>query len=761
MPSRISTLLALALTLGLAGEATAEVLASERFGLCTPLTFPPAVLEAPPAGAMSARARRMELVRDGVSTLEGDVALRRGERQLVADRVTLDATTERARAEGNLRFWDDTVVIEGQEARMSSALDTGEFTGADFRVPEPHARGGAGRIRRLADGRTRMWDVRYTTCDPGRQDWLLDASRVTLDHDSGRGYARHTVLRAVGVPVFYLPWMTFPITEDRLTGLLSPTFDIDSDDGSYDIMLPIYLNLAPNYDATLVPRFFDDRGEMLGAEFRYLTESSQGTLRGDYLPDDQVYGDDRYSYKVEHRSSLGAGFSTRANIEGVSDEDYHEDISKGFASTSARYTEQTAELAWSGDWLGVKALVERYRPIQEDQPTPYERRPQVTWQTPRPWAINRPTWQLEGEYVAFASKQDNRPVGRRQDHTLTLGWPLETTATFFRPEVALRHTAWDLDEDPADPAAPTEFERNLPIWTVDTGLFLERPFELGRPLLQTLEPRLYYVDIPYREQDAIPTFDTGEQTFNFGQLFQPNRYTGPDRIGDTRRVTTAVTTRFLDRASGEEYLAASAGQIRYLADRRVTLGNEPRTTTESDIAMELRGGAGPWRTTASVLYAPEEDRPRQRALRLQYKAAPRRLVSLDYRDRVRDFEAEEAVNEYQLRQTGASAIWAFNDRWHVILHDRYDLREQFHREVLFGIGYDSCCWGVRLVGRRYQERAEPAADETRADLVDRNVFLEFELKGLSALGSRLDEMLHDSIYGYEARSERDDEDPYR
>ncbi|MFP4131342.1 MAG: LPS-assembly protein LptD [Thiohalospira sp.] len=759
MPSRILTLLVL--VFGLAGQAAAEVRASERFGLCTPLTFPPAALDAPPDGAMSARARRVELVRDGVSTLEGDVALRRGERQLTADRATLNATTERARAEGDLRFWDDTVVIEGDQARMSSALDTGEFERADFRVPEPHARGGAGRIRRLADGRTRMWDVRYTTCDPGRQDWLLDASRVTLDHDSGRGYARHTVLRAVGVPVFYIPWMTFPITEDRLTGLLSPTFDVDTDDGSYDIAIPIYLNLAPNYDATLIPRIFDDRGEMLGAEFRYLTEDSEGEIRGDYLPDDQVYGDDRYSYELEHQSTLGAGFSTRADLEGVSDEDYHEDISKGFASTSARFSEQTAELAWSGDWLDVQGRVERYRPIHEDQRTPYERRPQVTWETPESWAINRPTWQLEGEHVEFTSNDEDRRVGKRQDHTLTLGWPLETTATFFRPGVALRHTAWDLDADPADPAAPREFDRSLPIWTLDTGLFLERPLEVGRPLLQTLEPRLYYVDIPYRDQEAIPTFDTGEQTFNFGQLFQPNRYTGPDRIGDTRRLTTAVTTRFLDRTSGEEYLAASAGQIRYFTDREVTLGGEPATATESDIAGELRGGAGPWRATGSLLYDTEFNRPRQRALRLQYKAAPRRLVNLDYRDRINDFEAEEAVDEYQLSQAGASAIWAFSDRWHVILHDRYDLREQFHREVLFGIGYDSCCWGVRLVARRYQEQAEPGPDETRAELVDRNAFLEFELKGLSAIGSRLDEMLHDSIYGYEPRFEQDDADSNR
>ncbi len=711
--------------------------ASERFPLCTPYTFPAPRLEAPPRGGMETESDTLDLVPDGVSVLAGDVALRDETRHLEAARLRIDEPAQTLHAEGPVRYWDDTLIVEGDMAAADEGAGTTEFSGARYLIPDRHARGEAARLARLPDGRTRLEGVSYTTCDPGDEHWRLNASRVTLNHDSGRGYAHHVRLRFMRVPFAYVPWMSFPITDERMTGLLAPSVDISSD-GDYDITVPVYLNLAPNYDATLAPRIMDDRGLLLGGETRYLTADSRGTWEGEYI-DDRVYGESRYSYRIRHRTDFSERWRGDADIQGVSDEDYLTDMGRGFGGGDDRYHRQHARLRYDGDWLNATTRLEAYRPIDPDRDTPHQRLPQVLWSTPGRSGSNRFNWDLEGEFVNFHST--SQPVtGLRQDYTLSTSYPLESRAFFLRPRVDLRHTAYHLDSDA--PEQETELSRTLPIYSLDAGIFLERELQRPAPLIQTLEPRLFAVEVPFEEQDDFPVFDTGRRGFSFGNMFTTERFTGPDRVGDERRLATAVTTRFIGRDTGREYLSLSGGQFFHFRDRKVQLPeNEPETQRRSDFAGEMAARLGDWRATGSALYDPETERTRQRAARLQYQAAPRRLFSLQYRDRVDDMEERT----FSQRQTSASTVWAWNERWHSIVHGLYESEGDFMREGLFGFGYDDCCWGARVVLRHYQRDvdAEP----------DRGIFFELALKGMTTLGGSLDDMLDDAILGYQPQAQ--------
>ncbi len=728
--------IALLLVLCQTGPLRAET--GNRWLLCGPATELPAE-EQPfdPAAPLEFSANRASFDKSGVSTLSGNVEILQGNRKLSAAQALYSHNDQTVRATGAVHYLDSSLEVTGDSARLYLQSNTGNFDNAHYRLPLQHAHGSAARVAKVNENVTRLQQVRYTTCNPGHIDWQLRAGELRLDRDSKMGSARNVSVRFKNVPFFYFPYLVFPIADERLSGFLMPDISVNLSQNTTDIAIPYYWNIAPNYDATITPRVINRRGLMLGAEFRYLTATSSGQLEGTYLDSDRVYGDTRALLRFHHRSRFSPRWSGTAEYNYVSDEDYFVDMGDSFNPNTTTHQERHLTVSYRDrNWLLSGTLLS-YQILLGTTP-PYQKFPQLKLKYIGRQEENRLNYHIAGEYTYF---DDNarQPTGSRFDISPGISFPMHSLASYLIPRITLHHTLYQLDDTPAE-MTPTPV-RTLPVFSLDSGVFLERLTHWGTTsMLQTLAPRLYYLYIPYRKQSGLPIFDTAAYTFDYAQLFRENRFTNVDRINDANQLSLGLTTRFLESDNGAERLSASIGQIFYFSDRHVALDSaeETETTNVSDLAAELKASfRNHWFVGSSLLWNPQSERSRRFSTRLQYKRDSRHLFTIDYRH-----QYDPLDNSYRYKRFDISTAWAINPRWHLLGHWDYDLNKEQTREILIGFGYDSCCWGIRLVSREFRKESE-------AEL-DRAIFVNLELKGLSSInGKRIDALLKDGILGYE------------
>ncbi len=709
-----------------------------RWLLCGPTTPLPAEEQAfDPAAPLEFSADQASFNKRGTSVLSGNVEIRQGNRELTAAQALYNHHDRTVRATGGIHYRDSALEITGESARLYLQTNTGSFDSAGYRLPQQHAHGTASRVAKVNKNITRLQQVSYTTCNPGHIDWQLRASEIRLDQNSKMGSARNVSVRFKNVPFFYFPYIVFPIADERLSGFLMPDISINLSRNTTDIAIPYYWNIAPNYDATITPRIISRRGLMLGAEFRYLTPASSGQLEGRYLDHDRIYGNTRALLRFHHRSQFSPHWSGFIDYNYVSDSDYFIDMGDSFNPNTTTHQERRLTVTYrDSNWLFSGTLL-GYQMLLGTTP-PYQKLPQLKLEYTGRQEENRLNYHIAGDYTYF---DDNarQPTGSRLDITPGISFPMRSVATYLIPRFTLHHTVYQLGNTSAEMESTPS--RTLPLFSLDSGVFLERLTHWGNtPMLQTLEPRLFYLYAPYRNQNGLPNFDTAAYTFDYAQMFRENRFTNADRINDANQLSMGLTTRFLDNNNGSERLKASIGQILYFSDRRVTL--KPSDTTEtagtSDLAAELRASFhSHWSIGSSLLWDPQSERNRRFSARLQYKRDSRHLFTIDYRHQYNPLD-----DTYRYKRFDISTAWAINPRWHLLGHWDYDLDKEHTRETLIGFGYDSCCWGIRLVSREFRKESE-------AEL-DRAIFVNLELKGLSNInGKRIDALLKDGILGYE------------
>lgn len=712
--------LALLLALAPAMPQAQEREDADRWALCRPSSEVIPLPELGPADDMTMRvsADRATAEGAGISHFSGDVVLLQGGRRIEARDARYDQPNDVLNLEGDIRLYTAGMALSGEQARFSPSSDSGEIQGARYHFRRNHAFGSAEQIVMHDAAHTELSGATYTTCDPAQVDWLLKARRLSLDESSNTGAAHHVTLEFKGVPFLYLPYIDFPL-QGRKTGLLPPTFG-SADKTGTDISVPWYWNIAPNYDATLTPRNMSARGAQLRGEFRYLHPDNRGQLNVEMLPGDKRYDDaDRHYTSYRHNGRFGAGWSNTILYNGVSDTDYFNDLGNSQADASATHLERRVDLAYRGSGWDFLGRVQDYQALVGTEP--YQRLPQLRLNAASPRLRDRLHYTLASELVHFA--HDERiPTGSRLDLKPGVSLPLEGAAWFLTPRLALRHTQYQLQDHTSDEAP----SRTTPIASLDSGLFFERDLSLGgRPLLQTLEPRLYYLHVPYRDQDGLPLFDTGSYDFTFAQLFRDNRYSGADRQGDADQVTVALTSRLLDHHSGTELVRASIGQIRYFDDRRVPLaGSAPAERQDSDIVAEL--GARPVPAldlAAATRWNPQDERGEVLTGRARYAPDRDHLLSLDYRYR----------RDQELRQTDLVAYWPLARRWRVLGRWNYDLELGRSLETVGGLAWEDCCWALHFTVR---QRLDTVTFES-----NNSVMLTLELKGLSSFGRRLEDEL--------------------
>lgn len=673
--------------------------------------------------------------------LEGSVRLWQPDRYAEADRVIYHQSTATADLFGNLfveqsglRLTADTGYLELDESR-------GWLTDAEFRLTERNARGSADKAEMLNKDLSRYDQVIYTTCPPGRRDWYFKASELDIDLAGGWGSAKHARLHLGPIPILYAPYFTFPVDDRRMTGFLVPAIGSSNRLGT-ELETPYYFNLAPNYDATLSPRWMSKRGMMLGGEFRYLSEQQQAVVRGEILPDDKVestkHGNERRAFQFTHSSRLAPGLTTRIDTSAVSDDDYLDDFGTGLAITSTRHLERVGEVVYRQGPLRLTGRLQSFQTIDESlSPTshPYRRLPQLLARYTDFFADETLDFNLITEYTDF--RHDTLINGERFTFKPAISLTMRRSWGHLIPRISLNYATYRLDEEdsPTDPS-PDYF---VPAFSLDSGLVFERETSwFGDAAFQTLEPRLYYLHAPFDDQSDIPDFDTADLDLTFNNLFRENRFSGSDRFGDANQISLGITTRWLDAENGLERLRASIGQIYYQQDREVQLTGAVENNPSSSVVAEAAARIGRyWSSTLTVRRDPhlEEKNIDRGRLGIHYRTPKQHLLNLDYnfnRDTIKDLDL--------------SFNWPFNHK--ITLSGKWKYSYLYERNVnrILGLEYGgACCWKLRALYQRY------IADEDIAELEeDTRFLLQLELTGLGALGSTVDETFEEHIYGYRA-----------
>jgi LPS-assembly protein len=692
-------------------------------------------LPAPEDDRLVLTADQAELTQGGLSTLAGTVRLVKGGSRLEAQALSYDPQTQQVKLSAESLFRNRDLIVRSEHAELDLANETGTFHGTEFTLVSRAARGAAQTVRLSKDGTVGVQDVYYTTCAPGSKAWFLEASDIELDREEGLGRAKHARLRFGYVPILYMPWFQFPIDDRRRTGMLFPTFG-DSDTTGFDLRVPLYLNLAPNYDAQITPRYMAERGTMIATEARYL--SARDTAQGSYefLGNDERTGERRSYFDFHHRGLVNRRLAAETRYGEVSDTRYFEDFAGRLEAASITHLQRSAQLTYAApqgytlmarvtDFQTVSetALLDPLTATPNPDLEPYQRLPEVRVDAITPGAKWGTRLGISGQYVNFARAAP--PEGQRLDVNPFLRFVSDHSAWYAASQLDLRHTRYTV-RDPN-----TSLERTLPQFSVEGGLRFERLTAAGE--LQTLEPRLYYLNVPYRDQDAVPQFDSGEPDFDFVQLFERNRFSGIDRVSDANHLALALTMRLLEPAAGTQRLSASVGQIYRFEGTRVALEGCTGVTCTAD-----RGGTDfigeldyrlPWnlRFTTTGQWSQDRNEIIRGGAAVRYRSE-RRRADLSYR-----FREVLPLTGGSLEQIDLSALTPLYGQLALLGRWRYSRDDYRTLEALAGLEYQTCCWALRTAYRRYQFNTDQ--DYTTG------IFLQLELKGLTRIGAGFDALL--------------------
>lgn len=694
------------------------------------------------AGSTEVRADSARVVDHGTTYFAGDVELVRSEHAIRANEITYDQDIETGSAEGDAHLWGDTFLWRGERALFNFADSRTRLDDGDYWLIGRQGRGTAKSLRN--DGKsnvTRLIDVDYSTCPRQSETWKFSASKIKLDHDKERGYATNAVLKIHGVPVFYIPYIDFPLSDKRKSGFLPPSIGTSNESG-INVQIPYYVNIAPNQDATIAPRIITERGEMFAGEYRYLGPSFKSEINFEYLPSDNLdNGQDRSAVTVKHQQRYAnQRGSINAFFQNVSDAQYLEDFGHSLSVTSQRYLDRRIETTYAGESFRLYGLLQSHQTIDDSIPGafgPYRRLPRLLIQTVSPQSHLRPNLQTIADITYF--DRDDSVTGGRIDIEPTFSIPYIKPWAYVRPAVGVKYTEYLLSKS-------LQFDdhenRAVPVLSVDSQLFAERRFELfNTRIMQTLEPRAFYLLIPKVGQDDFPIFDSGLFDFSFINLFRTNRFAGRDRIGDTNQMTLAVTSRYFSLDSGQELFRTSLGQIYYFRDREITLPGFAREDgSTSELLGELATNLGDaWSARATLQWEPSDDQTNKSAYSLRYAPADGTVVNFGYRQRRAAASRRRTLTD--IEQADVSFRIPMTESLSLVGRWAYSLQSQQALEVVAGMEYESCCWGIRIFSRRFIRNIQGEFDNA--------LFMQAEFKGLAGFGSSAAGFLRRNIPGYE------------
>lgn len=775
----------------------------------------------------------------GNSILTGHVHLIQGNRQAFADRLDIHRNPNKTnafdsiQATGHVKITEPGLRIDGTRADIKIEQKNETIENANFRLYARHARGTADTITLQDRNRMILKNATYTTCSPYQNTWILKAENVDLNKQTGRGRARHARLYVKDIPIAYLPYMDFPIDDRRQTGFLYPNFGTSNLSGM-ELSTPYYWNLAPNYDATITPRYLSKRGLELQGIARYLTENSRGEVEGSILPNDRAYrafkakneadlallpatdpllrdprvtalnkgSNTREALRIKHTTLFNPNWAADLQYQTVRDDNYFMDFGNTLGMASTTQLLQQGDINYQDINWKIMTRLQQYQtlhPFKGPQAADvYRRLPQISLQNTYldlPFGLE---WNTSGEFSRYLHKHDpftQAPytTGDRMQLRPGLSLPILTPGWFIKPRIQCNMLAYSLSLGTVDQirnhaSGPV---RIIPMYDLDSGLIFERNFSFqNEPYIQTLEPRAYYLYVPYHDQNRLPNFDTSYPGFDSNQLFRDNRFSGLDRVGDANHLTLSATTRFMSEETGGEKLTLTLGQIFYFQSRRVTANcnsgdfvclNQafpnpridprvfnPQLLVRKNHSSALVGQARlylqeQWSAIGEVEWNPYRNEADKESFSLQYQPDEASVFNAGYQFLRRNPAKFDPLTGFpeKLNQTDTSFAWAMTEQWRVLGRWHYDIKNHRSNDISFGIEQQGCCTAVRLLVTRFLEPYDDAkTTASTAGLFNQRqysnaIFLQFIFKGFAGVGNnKMDAVLRQKIVGYRRQDEK-------
>ena len=680
-------------------------------------------------------------------TLQGRAEFRRGDTVIRADRLEYYQPDDLAKARGNVRINRAGNVFEGPQLELKVDAFEGFFTQPDYRFLANQGHGQAERVDFLDDKRASIRNATFTTCQrqPGPSwmpDWMLRAATLNIDNEDEVGQADDAQLSFKGVTLLSVPSISFSLSEKRKSGLLPPVLGFDSISGT-EVTVPYYWNIAPNRDATLYPTLMSKRGINWGGEFRYLEPTYRGQLRLDYMPNDRLREKDRWGSSFQHQGVIQTGSPTlgnlglNLNLNRVSDDDYWRDFPRGTASLTQRLLANDATLSWARGNYSATLRTLKWQTLQDPASPitpPYDRLPQLAGRYAQ-LDVGGFDVSLDGDYTAFEANRrlTGQPNTQRSLLLAQVSRPWLGVAGYITPKLQLHTRTYQFDTALASGA--TTATRTVPTFSLDSGLVFERDAGLlGRAFRQTLEPRLFYVNTPYVDQNYLPNYDSGANDFNFASIYTENAFVGHDRISDNNLLTAGVTTRLLDPDTGAEAVRFAVAQRYRFADQEVTLpGGKPARERLSDILF----GAGfnwdrRWSFDSIVQYNPTQERSERATVGARYNPGHYRVLNMAYRFQRDTSELIDVGWQWPLNDLGGDKGKELGKgqgqgtgRWYSVGRLNYSLKDSKLVDSIVGFEYDGGCWIGRIVLERLQ---------TGVVSSNERILFQLELVGFSRVG---------------------------
>lgn len=709
-------------------------------------------MEKPRHKPLTIEADRVEGVYEQEMEAIGNARLCYGGNTLTADRMKYFKSTNETEITGNLHLDRRKDIIEGDYLKLNLDTEIGFLDNPRYTMKEGDGRGKGEKLFFEGKNQYRLEGGSYTTCPPDQEDWYIQAKDLKIDSKTERGVARHVSIHFKGMPILYTPWLDFSYTGKRKTGFLAPVLGYTARSGA-DFAVPLYLNIAPNIDATIAPRVMSKRGFMLSNEMRYIGHNVHGNLNADVLPDDFDSHKTRYSVSFQHAQYFGHGWRGRFDYNRVSDNRFLRDLSNNLSQISRTNLLQQAGLYYHGALghdgaLSFSAVAQRFQTLQDPfvalntnllTISPYKRLPQITMR-----AIKRNVagldLSLDASWSNFAHQTFTE--GKRFTFFPTVSLPMRNSYGFLTPKFGLHYTNYDLSANVGNKGDNPD--RLIPIVSLDTGVIFDRNIDIGnRSFIQTLEPRAFYVYIPYTNQSFLPNFDSAESDFSFAQMLTENRFSGSDRINDANQVTLALTSRLLEPSTGIERLRIAIGQQFRFDERRVILDSSQITSRRADFIAALSGRLTREITTDVNIQLDEQALNTEKIRAgISYQPEPGKVINLGYRY-TRDVRERSDLTVNQLntaiKQVDTSVQWPFFNNLHAVGRINYSLEDDRLLAGLAGFEYISCCYKIRAVAQKLRTASQKTTTA---------VFVQLELNGLMNIGSNPLRILQQSIPGY-------------
>ena len=677
---------------------------------------------------------------DNVSIFDGDVLIEQHNFVLQAEHIVFDQNKQQLTINDNIRINTPEIQIKSTNGWFNIDTQTGRFNNNQYFIPNSNFQGSTHEIALLPQQYNELISTRFSGCPVKQQDWYLLMNKLTLNHQNDTGTANHASLWFKGVPIFYWPYLSFPIGDARRSGFLMPSISDSSSRGT-ELVVPWYWNIAANQDALFTPRYMSKRGSQLGTTYRYLGQNSSAQLDLEMLPNDKQTASDRYSIKLNQQSQVSENSRFELLFNDLSDSEYFQDLGNSIYSKNTINVERKASLIHSTNIWTSRLSAQTFKTIDDNiniDSRPYRRLPQLQVSGQDRFSYDSDiNWSLDTEWVKFAHESDNKTTGQRIDLYPKLSWPIKGDSGFITASSGYRLTQYNVNDNNNE-AIPLD-TRKLNISSLDAGLFFERNL-FSNTWIQTLEPRLFYLHIPFQDQTDIPLFDTKNiSDFSFSQLFRENRFNGVDRIGDANQLTLALSSRFLDIEQGKEIASIQLGQIFYNTAQRVGLnGLNTAFTSRSDVIAEVSASLYNWKSSITLQWNPESRQTDKRLYQFSYARDNQNIFNIGYR-----FRRNSSNEDLNLEQSDISFRWPLAHGYALLSRWNYSLTDARDIDKIFGLEYESCCWSLRLITQSY-------LSDVNEDIYDDSIRFQLIFKGFGSISDRkTNDILKRAIIGYQ------------